>query len=201
MENVSGMVKGKMKLIFAEIIKELKRCGYKVWVKFFNAMYFGVPQSRQRLIFIGVRSDLGIKPSHPKAENVPISSRNAIDKLNISKIETYNSTPDYIKKYLLLMKNGEQASKYHPKGHYFNSSRINKNKPSQTITKTPNLYHYNENRLLAREELKYLSSYPLEFRFIGGLSNIYNRIGNSVPPLFMRSIAKHIIENILNIIN
>jgi DNA (cytosine-5)-methyltransferase 1 len=58
MENVSGMVKGKMKLIFAEIMRELKSSGYHVSARLMNAMYFGVPQSRQRMIFIGVREDL-----------------------------------------------------------------------------------------------------------------------------------------------
>lgn len=69
MENVSGMVKGKMKLVFAEILRELRASGYKVSARLLNAMYFHVPQSRQRIIFIGVREDLGIKPSHPGAEN------------------------------------------------------------------------------------------------------------------------------------
>jgi DNA (cytosine-5)-methyltransferase 1 len=58
MENVSGMVKGKMKLIFAEIMRELKASGYTVSAKLMNAMYYGVPQSRERMIFIGVREDL-----------------------------------------------------------------------------------------------------------------------------------------------
>jgi DNA (cytosine-5)-methyltransferase 1 len=58
MENVSGMVKGKMKLIFVEILRELKASGYKVSARLMNAMYFGVPQSRERMIFIGVRKDL-----------------------------------------------------------------------------------------------------------------------------------------------
>jgi DNA (cytosine-5)-methyltransferase 1 len=58
MENVSGMVKGKMKLIFAEIMRDLKASGYYVSARLMNAMYFGVPQSRQRMIFIGVREDL-----------------------------------------------------------------------------------------------------------------------------------------------
>ena len=58
MENVSGMVKGKMKLIFVEILRELKASGYKVSARLMNAMYFGVPQSRERLIFIGIREDL-----------------------------------------------------------------------------------------------------------------------------------------------
>jgi DNA (cytosine-5)-methyltransferase 1 len=58
MENVSGMVKGKMKLIFAEIMRELKASGYHVSARLMKVMYFGVPQSRQRMIFIGVREDL-----------------------------------------------------------------------------------------------------------------------------------------------
>jgi DNA (cytosine-5)-methyltransferase 1 len=58
MENVSGMVKGKMKLIFADILRELRASGYHVSARLMNAMYFGVPQSRQRIIIIGVREDL-----------------------------------------------------------------------------------------------------------------------------------------------
>jgi len=58
MENVSGMVKGKMKLIFADIMRELKASGYHVSARLINAMYFGVRQSRERIIFVGVREDL-----------------------------------------------------------------------------------------------------------------------------------------------
>ncbi len=50
--------KGKMKLIFVEILRELKASGYQVSARLMNAMYFGVPQSRERMIFIGVREDL-----------------------------------------------------------------------------------------------------------------------------------------------
>lgn len=75
MENVSGLVKGKMKLVFAETMRELKISGYKVKCKLLNAMYFNVPQSRQRLIFIGVREDLGIGPRYPEVESRPINAK------------------------------------------------------------------------------------------------------------------------------
>lgn len=58
MENVSGMVNGKMKLIFAEILRELKFSGYVVSARLLNAKHYGVPQSRERMIFVGVRDDL-----------------------------------------------------------------------------------------------------------------------------------------------
>lgn len=81
MENVSGMVKGKMLVIFAEIVRELKSCGYRVSTQLLNAMYFGVPQARQRVIIIGVREDLNREPSHPRAQTKPIAMRDALPSL------------------------------------------------------------------------------------------------------------------------
>lgn len=57
MENVSGMIKGTMKGKFKEILTVLKSDNYEVKCKLMNSMYYNVPQSRQRLIFIGVRKD------------------------------------------------------------------------------------------------------------------------------------------------
>jgi site-specific DNA-cytosine methylase len=68
MENVSGMVKGKMKLVFREVMLALKATGYDVRCKLLNAMYFNVPQSRERLIWIGVRPDVEKPPTFPKAQ-------------------------------------------------------------------------------------------------------------------------------------
>ena len=51
MENVCGMVKGKMKGRFIEIMRELKSTGYNVKAKLMNAQRYEVPQSRERMIF------------------------------------------------------------------------------------------------------------------------------------------------------
>lgn len=65
-ENVSGLVKGKAKGYFKEILAALRGCGYSVKARVLDAQWLGVPQMRQRLIFVGVRNDLGIEPAHPK---------------------------------------------------------------------------------------------------------------------------------------
>ena len=52
-------------------------------------------------------------------------------------------------------------------------------------------------RYLTNNEIKQIGSYPYQFQFIDRESSI-ERIGNSVPPLFMRAIAQHIREHILN---
>jgi len=66
MENVSGLRKGKMKLMFAEMTKALKDSGYRVACRELNAWWYGVPQTRTRLIWIGIREDLPFVPSHPR---------------------------------------------------------------------------------------------------------------------------------------
>src|SRR3989304_6198722 len=78
MENVSGMIKGKMKGKFIEIITMLKSLNYQVKCKLLNAMWYNVPQSRERLIFIGVRNDLELQPVFPKPNKNFITVGNAI---------------------------------------------------------------------------------------------------------------------------
>lgn len=64
-ENVSGLVKGTAKGYFIRIMGELRACGYQVKAKLLDAQWLGVPQARQRLIFVGVRNDLGQQPVFP----------------------------------------------------------------------------------------------------------------------------------------
>lgn len=90
MENVSGMVKGDMKLIFAEVLTELRGCGYRVTARLMNAAFFGVPQARQRMIFVGVRNDLEMEPVHPRAETAPMPLKLAIPEMLASRSQRIN---------------------------------------------------------------------------------------------------------------
>lgn len=76
-ENVSGLVKGVAKGYFLEILAKLKACGYRVSCKVLDAQWLGVPQARQRTIFIGVREDLGLAPVFPKPMPYRYSVRDA----------------------------------------------------------------------------------------------------------------------------
>jgi hypothetical protein len=48
LENVPGLVRGKMRLVFAACFRALQACGYQVTARVLNAAYFGVPQDRHR---------------------------------------------------------------------------------------------------------------------------------------------------------
>ncbi len=174
MENVSGMVKGKMKLVFVEILKELKACGYRVSARLLNAMYFHVPQSRQRLIFIGVREDLGIEPSHPGAESEVINGRSFLP-------------PDWRKLRYLGWRNKKGVA----------DDLVSIRNPPNGLTKTGVDF---EGRRVLRvpSVVKMFQSFAPSYEFKGSDSIQLQRIGNSVPPLFMEAIARHIRTQILD---
>jgi len=198
-ENVSGLVKGKMKLIFADIMRSLKDCGYKVSARLLNAMYFGVPQSRERLIIIGVREDLGIKPSHPKAIYMPVTVFEGWggEYIEGPRVTIGEDTETY--KWMQKIGQGMSISEIHPKGYYFNFKRLSFIAPSSTLIKNggKQLIHPIETRTLTTNEYKRLGSFPDEYKFIGTPEQVTSRIGNSVPPLFMYHIAKHIKDDLL----
>ncbi len=77
-ENVSGLVKGTAKGYFLEILAALKACGYRVSARLLDAQWLGVPQARQRLIFVGVRNDIGLDPVHPDPLPYRYSIRDAL---------------------------------------------------------------------------------------------------------------------------
>lgn len=77
-ENVSGLVKGTAKGYFLEILTALKASGYRVTCRVLDAQWLGVPQQRQRTIFIGVREDLRLEPAHPKPLAYRYSVRDAL---------------------------------------------------------------------------------------------------------------------------
>lgn len=201
MENVSGLVKGKMKWIFAEILRELKASGYRVRVRLMDAKYYGVPQSRRRVIFIGVREDLGMEPSHPKPKTRPVTVREAL----------YGADVGYLPAKPIQPKRMVLARRIHPYGSgadvtggsFFNHQRLAWDKPARTVMKTayrmglPLLLHPDEQRGLSIGELRRLASFPDDFRFVGMWEDAWARIGNAVPPLLMKAIAEHIRDSIL----
>src|SRR5207244_4293700 len=63
---------------FLEILAALKGCGYRVRARLLDAQWLGVPQMRQRLIFIGVRNDLRLEPAFPKPLPYRYSVRDAL---------------------------------------------------------------------------------------------------------------------------
>lgn len=193
MENVAGMVRGKMKLIAGEIFRELEACGYRVKAQLMNAMYFGVPQSRERMIFVGVREDLGVGPTFPRPQGRPVTVREAWHDLKTHDQEGPQITP-------LRESRWRETRRGHNHHERFALVRLAWNRPASTIMKVSGSgghMHPDEPRLCSVSELRRLASFPDTFKFAGSFDHGVNRIGNSVPPLFMKAIAQYVAEHIL----
>ncbi|WP_148624191.1 DNA cytosine methyltransferase [Aliarcobacter cryaerophilus] len=81
MENVRGMKK-----VAAQVVDDFKKIGYDVVYKLYNSYDFSVPQSRTRLIYIGVERNFSVKQN--------ITSEDIIEELD----KEINNKPKYVLK-------------------------------------------------------------------------------------------------------
>lgn len=215
MENVSGQIKGDMKGMFIEIVNTLKSLDYKVKVKLMNAKYYDVPQSRQRLIYIGVRNDINLMPVFPVPNNNLISVGKAIENVNNKTFRPMRDIDTEVYSYAKvngsILKNVpyDLILKWAPR--FINNKkltfrgvrRLNPSKPSPTILKlitisSNDFIHPKENRQITIEEAKRLCSFPDSFVLNGNFNEQWAVLGNAVMPNMMKAIAINIKENILD---
>ena len=189
-ENVAGLSVGKAKGYFKEIYNSLESCGYIVSARVLDAQWLGVPQRRRRLIFVGMRKDLGVAPVFPSPLPYTYSIHDAICDI-ASKPEPETDLSDYCTgREWERLGIGEQSEKY------FSLIRAHPGKPCPTITATSCLTpssagvaHPHECRKWSIAELKRLCSFPDDFILTGNFSQKAERMGRAVPPIMMKHIA------------
>ena len=202
MENVARLFthnKGETK---KEIIELFKKMNYNVDCKVVNTADFGIPQVRNRVLFIGNRiSNNIVFPT--KTVDKPISIKEAIDKLPKLKSGEKSKIPNHIS-----MKHSEQMlekMKYVSDGGNRNEIpelirpksgdvrkyiRYKSTEPAVCVTgDMRKIFHYSQNRALTVRELATLQTFPLDFIFKGSTISQQQQVGNSVPPILAKEIA------------
>jgi DNA (cytosine-5)-methyltransferase 1 len=196
-ENVSGLVKGTAKGYFLEILAALKRPGYRVVAKLLDAQWLGVPQARQRLIFVGVREDLGLDPVHPKPLPFRYSIRDALGGL-AGDVEPETD----ISRFAI----GAEWEKIGVGGQsekYFQLVRPDPDGPSPTITAAggggsiAGVTHPTEKRKFTIAELRRICGFPDDFALTGTYAQQWERLGRAVPPIMMSHVAATVRDQIL----
>ncbi|WP_204105351.1 MULTISPECIES: DNA cytosine methyltransferase [Spirulina sp. CCY15215] len=184
-ENVRGLLY-RNRWYFDEIIQELRQLNYIVEWKLLNAVNFGIPQNRERLIVVGHRG----KFKFPRTGDRQITAGEALGELVFDvPSESKFLTPSmdrYVAKY-------EKASACkRPRD-------LHLDRPSRTLTcrnlagATGDMHRIKlpdgrRRRLFIREAAR-LQSFPDWFEFIGGETSCFNQIGNAVSPLFAFHLA------------
>ena len=215
MENVSGLIMGKMKHTFVEILRELRACDYRVIVRLVDASYLGVPQKRRRLIFLGIRSDLHKIPVHPLPQTKALSVYLALIgcKENMAEREWLLAQgKKNVCGYRLwpFLKPGQTGGTCNiDNGKAFSACRCNPNICAPTlVAKASNIglrdmMHWSECRRFTTSEYQRLFAIPDQYRWpdkdgnIGKRwSNAVARMGNCVPPFLIRAVAIEIMKTL-----
>lgn len=210
-ENVSGLVKGTALGYFKEFLREMKGCGYRVKAKLLNAANLGVPTSRERIIFIGVRNDLNLEPVHPKPLPYRYTFGDAVKDVKndpeeealrfevIKGTKMYEIIQQMPKNNTVVVKGSKIMN-----GSWFNLSRESMYKPCSTLTTTSlgvrcsGAIHPLYDRKLTIAEGKRITSLPDDFILTGTLDQQGERIARMVPPIMMKHIAETIKTEVLD---
>ena len=209
-ENVSGLVKGTAKGYFLEILAGLKACGYRVKCKLLDAQWLGVPQSRQRTIFVGVRNDLNMEPVFPKPLPYRYSVRDALPWIMKAVHDTSGSfscgeIQDEPAPCVMTNRAGTHFVEAHIEHHGFakENERTNIDHVSPAILASGAAQQRFEvvtgttRRKFTIPEVKRICAFPDDFILCGSYAQQWERLGNSVPPFMMRAVAEVIRDEIL----
>ena len=91
-ENVGGLRNANDGQAFSKILREMNEAGYSIYPHLYRFDQYGVPQARQRIIIVGIRSDIDCVyrvPSPEKYSHIDNSARTALEKPPIPK-HAYN---------------------------------------------------------------------------------------------------------------
>ena len=197
LENVKGLLnmggyatnedkKNKTGKVLKVILNDLKECGYIVKFKLFDIKEFDVPQKRQRVIIIGVRTDVKFDPKYPEPSKKLITLKDAIGDLPIE----YKADIQHIGTKHKCAVTG-----------YLGNRELKWEEPSPTITGRgggsggPVIHnHPSLKRRLTVRECARIQTFPDSFEFVGSISSMYRQLGNAVPCKFSEYLST-IFEN------
>lgn len=198
------------------IMHHFNEIGYNVQCNVLDAADYGVPQSRRRVIIVGIRSDLGgnidISYPNPTHATAPLTAFDGLEDIwnlfNTNQISNHN------------WNNVSHAKFYGDEIKRQGNNQIQRNAPAPTIRAEhhgnieahynidPN-YINNPNdhkdkqgwRRLSVRECARLQAFPDNFIFNTSASSAYKAIGNAVPPILAWHIARAVIYSLHNLEN
>ncbi len=216
-ENVKGILTANKKKAINQIIddfSDIGAIGYKTIPYLINFANYGAPQLRERVLIIGIRKDIDLEFDIPSPTHSPENYLTAKEALKgVEKVsfnnEHQNIQDSTIEKLKLIPPGGNFTDIPRDSPHYVKGMishvyrRLHPDKPSTTIIAAGGGgtwgYHFSEPRPLTNRERARLFGYPDDFVFEGSITEVRRQIGNSVPPIGITPIAKHIMKYLENV--
>ena len=189
-ENVAGLIKGNAKGYVNEIFKAFSDAGYDAQLFLLNSAFMGVPQRRERTVFIARRKDLGL----PK-----ISMAFREDPIYFREVRTENGKPvdptTQAYKLLQLRRPGDKCMgdinmRWKGKNTGFTVNIIADNEVSCTLTSGGGMYRDFDGQGFSDMDFVNIQTFPQDYDF--GSESPQYVCGMSVPPVMMAQIASEV---------
>ena len=218
-ENVSGLKNSNEGQSFQTILNDLHETGYSVYPHLYRFDEYGVPQSRARIIIIGIRKDIPVIFKIPSADpykNIDVSCRVALENPPLDK-DAYNNEKTNqsltVIQRLKHIKPGENAFtanlpvrlRLNVNGAKISQiyKRLDPEKPAYTVTGSggggTHVYHWKENRALTNRERARLQTFPDDFIFLGSKESVRKQIGMAVPPQGAKVVLEALLKSFAGI--
>lgn len=187
-ENVKALLLSRHALSLKKVVEDFSSLGYNVSFHLYDAADYGVPQTRERVIIVGIRKDLNTSfaPPHPTTPyNHRISACEALRDLE-SKDEDVSINHIWSR----AKPSSGQGLRY-----------LTADEPATTMRSECHgniQFHYKLPRRISMREAARLQSFPDNFYFPCGIRQMERMIGNAVPPVFAWHIAQSVIEALNN---
>ncbi len=213
-ENVSGLASANKGSAIRVIISDLQKAGYRVYPHLYKFEEYGIPQTRHRIIIVGIREDLPYifkVPSTKEYLDVDNTCRTALEHPPIAH-DAFNNEltkqSSIVTERLKYIKPGENAFtadlpeelKLNVKGAKISRiyKRLNPDKPAYTVTGSggggTHIYHYDDPRALTNRERARLQTFPDDFEFLGSKESVRKQIGMAVPAVAGKIIFEAILK-------
>lgn len=182
-ENVKGILMSHSKDLYDEMMRGFDNVGYNVTEHLYLAADYGVPQMRERVLFVGTRKSAR-RFEHPSPQLTQpewLTTAAAIGDLA-------DSPADEATSHIW-----SQAKASKEQGR----RTLTGGRPSTTIRAECHgnqQFHYKLPRRISLREAARLQSFPDKFTFVGGMRNIERQVGNAVPPVLAWHIARTVQE-------
>lgn len=190
-ENVKGLLSANKGEAFPLIISEFEKSGYTISYRLINAAQFGVPQKRERVIIVGIRSDLGFKYEFPKEvytdEDDFVSLGNVIEPVVPDKYFFSERAVEG----MLRAKKDMNKGRAQDLGKPCNTVGSHLAKVSLNST-DPVLIENGRYRRFTPREVARIQSFPETFVLLGAEAAQYRALGNAIPPVMFWYIANHL---------
>lgn len=218
-ENVKGLLTHDGGKTYQTICDIFSQEGYEVCHQVLNAVDYGVPQKRERLITIGIRKDLIGKCSFnfPKKHEKQLLVRDIKLDVNPPKTECvrYSAYKENI--FKLVPPGGywkdinpEIAKEYMKSCWYMGGGRtgilrrIGLDEPCLTVLTSPGMKqtdrcHPIEVRPFSYRENARIQTFPDDWFFCGTLNEKYKQVGNAVPVNLAKEIGLELIKSLTQI--